>query len=82
MEYGELSRQDVYEACWSYVHNLTIDESISSEDPLIQSLAMLDKRLGKRRLKSIDQAKLHPLAKKLLTVRLESEGVRVDKTMR
>ena len=82
MEYGELSRQDVYEACWSYVHNLTIDESISSEDPLIQSLAMLDKRLGKRRLKSIDQAKLHPLAKKLLTVRLESEGVRVDETMR
>ncbi|AVV83514.1 hypothetical protein SPWS13_1721 [Shewanella putrefaciens] len=62
------------------MHDLTIDESISSEDPLIQSLAMLDKRLGKRRLKSIDQAKLHSLAKKLLTVRLESEGVRVVST--
>jgi len=76
MEYGELSRQDAYQSCWEFVHELTIDKSIASDDPLIQSLAMLDKRLGKRKLKALDDSNLHPLAKKLYSVRLESEGMR------
>ncbi|WP_444883383.1 SF0329 family protein [Microbulbifer sp. PSTR4-B] len=77
VEYGELSRQDAYQACWEFVHTLKIDEAINSENPLIQSLATLDKRLGKRRLKEIDTSTLHPLAKKLLAIRLESEGLRI-----
>ncbi|WP_444906688.1 hypothetical protein ACJJI3_16060 [Microbulbifer sp. ZKSA004] len=76
VEYGELSRQDAYQACWEFVHTLKVDEALNSENPLIQSLATLDKRLGKRRLKEIDAATLHPLAKKLLSIRLESEGIK------
>lgn len=69
VEYGELSRQDVYKACWEYLHDLSIDEALISDDPLIQTLAVMDARMGKRRLKAIDQAKLHPLALKLLEER-------------
>ncbi|WP_445365370.1 hypothetical protein ACJJJB_19895 [Microbulbifer sp. ANSA001] len=76
VEYGELSRQDAYEACWEFVHDLKVDEALDSKDPLIQSLATLDKRLGKRRLKEINTSNLHPLAKKLLSFRLEAEGIR------
>ena len=69
VEYGEKSRQDVYEACWLFVHDLSFDDAIKSEDPLIQSLMVLDKRLGKRRLAALDTEKLHPLAHKLLEIR-------------
>ena len=75
MEFGELSRQDAYQACWEFVHKLKVEEAISSENPLTQSLAILEKRLGKRRLKGINASALHPLAKKLLSVRLEAEGL-------
>jgi len=76
VEYGELSRQDAYQSCWDFIHELTIEASIDSEDPLIQSLAILDKRLGKRRLQTLIDVNLHPLAKKLLFIRLESEGLK------
>jgi hypothetical protein len=73
MEYGELSRQDVFKSCWEFVHTLSIDEAFSSEDPLIQSLAVLDKRAGKARLRSLNKSRLHPLAGRLLSVRLDAE---------
>lgn len=72
--YGELSRQDAYAACWAFVHELSIEEALADSDPLVQSLAVLDGRLGKRRLQTTDLAKLHPLAQKLAAIRLESEG--------
>lgn len=75
--YGELSRQDVYGACWEYVHDLSIDQAISSKDPLIQSLAMVDRRLGKRRLREIDDSSLHPLAKRLLHERMLAEKMEI-----
>jgi hypothetical protein len=73
--YGELSRQDAYQACWAFVHELSIEQALKDEDPLIQSLAMVDRRLGKRRLQKIAKDGLHPLALKLLEARLESEGL-------
>jgi len=73
--YGELSRQDAYQACWEFVHNLSIDDALSSEDPLVQSLAVIDTRVGKRKLKNIDVDKLHPLAAKLFTERCLAEGL-------
>ena len=69
VEYGEMSRQDVYEACWLFVHDLSFDDAIKSDDPLIQALMVLDKRLGTRRMATLDIAKLHPLAHKLLEIR-------------
>jgi|SRR5579884_264040 len=74
VEYGEMSRQDVYKACWEFVHDLSIQQALSDDDPLIQTLAVLDKRLGKRRLSAIDGEKLHPLAKKMFLLRTSIES--------
>lgn len=74
VEYGEMSRQDVYEACWEFVHHMSFDDAMRSDDPLIQSLMVLDKRLGKRRIDHVDATKLHPLANKLLEVRKSAEA--------
>jgi len=75
VEYGEMSRQDAYEACWSFIHELGFDEALTSDDPLIQSLAVLDSRLGKRRYAQVKDSALHPLERKLLETRLACEGV-------
>lgn len=73
--YGELSRQDAYHACWEFVHDLSIEEALSSDDPLVQSLSVIDSRVGKRKLKTIDVETLHPLAFKLFTERCLAEGL-------
>lgn len=69
--YGELSRQDAYEACWEFVHDLRSEQALNSEDSLIQTLAVIDKR----RLKEIEAENLHPFAKKLLLERCIAENV-------
>ena len=77
--YGELSRQDAYQACWEFVHDLSIDDALSSEDPLVQSLAVIDSRVGKRKLKMINVDTLHPLACKLFEERCLAEGLILKK---
>jgi len=72
-EYGEFSRQDVYEMCFDYVHTLSIEELLSSKNTFIQCLAVIDKRVGKRRLKKIDYDNLSLVAKKLFMERLKLE---------
>lgn len=74
VEYGEMSRQDVYEACWAFVHELPFDDALASDDPLIQTLAMLDRRLGKQRYAQVAQREMHPLARRLFEARMESEA--------
>ncbi len=73
VDYGEISRQDVYEACWAFVHELSFDDALGSDDPLIQSLAVLDRRLGKRRYTQVRDSTLHPLARKLFETRMACE---------
>ncbi len=73
LEFGEMSRADACAACWTFIHDLSIEEALSNPDPLIQSLAVIDHRLGKRRLRRIRPEQLHPLAAKLLEVRIEAE---------
>ena len=58
---------------FDYVHSVSHDEAIKSDDVLVQALAVLDSRLGKRRLEAFDDSALHPLAKKFLTIRQEAE---------
>ena len=72
MEYGELSRQNAYLSCWEYVHHLSIDEALGSSDPLIQALAVIDNRVGKRRLQKMKDEKLHPLVLKILSLRINN----------
>lgn len=73
--YGELSRQDAYQACWEFVHDLSIEQALNSKDPLIQTLAVIDARTGKRRLAEIETDNLHPLALKLFLERCIAENI-------
>ncbi len=75
LEYGELSRQNAYQSCWEFVHDLSVDDALSSDDPLIQTLAVLDSRLGKRRLNNLTSQDFHPLAKRMLDLRQHTEGI-------
>jgi hypothetical protein len=72
VEYGDFSRQDLYRSCWRYIHDLTIEAALESDDVLVQSLAILDKRLGQRRLMRINPEKLHPLVRVLFIERKTS----------
>ena len=72
-DYGELSRQDAYQACWAFVHELSIEQAMVDNDPLIQSLAMADARLGKRRLAAVDETRLHRLAAHILSLRRNAD---------
>ena len=73
VSYGDLSRQDIYLLCWEYIHCLSIDEALASKDLLIQSLAVIDYRVGKRRLEKLKKKKLHPLVGRLLDARIKTE---------
>lgn len=80
-EFGELSRQDAYQACWDFVHSLPIEAALADSDPLIQTLAVLDRRVGKRRLAELDVTRFHRLAAVLLGVRREAEGLQRSKVV-
>ena len=75
IEEGEFSRFDLHNCCWEYL-NLTVEEAIKHASPLINSLAILDKRFGKRRLLAIDKDALHPLTKSLFEFRLSVENLK------
>ena len=72
IEPGEFSRFDLHEACWGYIHS-SINDSLGSKNPLIASLAVLNAKVGKGRLKRLAAQKLHPLTRALLMVRLQAE---------
>ena len=74
VEPGEFSRFDLHEACWTYAHS-GVDESLRSDNPLIVSLAVLNGKVGKTRLRKIGSQKLHPLTRALLDFRLKAENV-------
>jgi len=80
-QFGELSRQDAYQACWDFVHTLPIEAALADPDPLVQTLAVLDKRIGKRRLSTLKNDRLHRLAAVLLGVRKEAEGLERPKVV-
>ncbi len=67
--YGEGSRQGAYKSLFSFVHELSHEAALKSEDGLIQALAIADARLGKRRLAHLRPENLSRLAAKLLEVR-------------
>lgn len=73
VEVGEFSRFDLHEACWRYLHS-SLNESIASPNPFIQSLAVLNARVGKHRLRRISLTHLHPLTRALLQFRMGAEA--------
>ena len=73
-EIGEFSKFDLSNCCYAYL-NMSIDEAINHQSPIINLLAVLDRRFGKRRLKELNIEKLHPLVNFFLNVRLEAENM-------
>ena len=75
-EAGVLSRNDFYEALYLYLET-SIEDAVNSDHPIVRGLAMLDGRLGKRRLQALRLPPgEHPLVHLLLTFRCEAEGLR------
>jgi hypothetical protein len=56
--------------------SIPIDEALASPSPLVRALAVIDRRVGKRRLRGLDIGPLeHPLVRELYFIRCEAEGV-------
>ncbi|MCB1035520.1 MAG: hypothetical protein KDD47_16980 [Acidobacteria bacterium] len=60
VEPGEFSRLDFHEACWAAL-KLPVQEALESSNPLVLTLALLDGRVGQRRLARMEPERLHPL---------------------
>ena len=59
----------------------SIDDALRSPSPLVRGLAVIDRRVGKRRLRSLEIGPdEHPLVRELYQLRREAEGIRGDYT--
>ena len=63
---------DLSDACWQYLQS-KVSESLVSGDPFVQSLAVLSGRVGRQRLRRLEQQTLHPLVSWMLRFRLDAE---------
>lgn len=48
--YGDLSCLGAYQGCWEFIHGISVELNLGPEDLLIRTLAIIDKKIGKRRL--------------------------------
>ena len=71
-ESGLLTPEEVRRALSDYPQ-LSIDDIIGSKNPVIRAFGMLDRRFGKRRVRSFDTAGEHPLVRTLHGLRCEAE---------
>jgi hypothetical protein len=77
-ERGVLSQGQFAQALADYC-DLPLEQALESPVMLHRALAVLDRRLGKRRLKVLElRTDEHVLVAKLLALRRESEGLRGD----
>lgn len=75
VEKGEFSMLDFTECSFAFL-NMNIDEAINHESPLINALAIIDKRFGKRRLTDFGNGNLHPLVNYFYNLRLEGGSLK------
>jgi hypothetical protein len=65
----------VYDSLVQY-SNFSIEDALISQDVIVQALALIDKRLGKRRLENLEfNSDTHPLVIKFFQIRCEGEGI-------
>lgn len=65
-----------YRALWNSL-SLSIDDALRSDEMLIRAFAMLDSRLGKRRLRALHLGDdEHPLVRQFYDLRCEAEGIK------
>ncbi len=58
--------------------NKSMDDILTSENPIIRAFGMLDKRLGKRCLRALKVKDDHPLVHTLYEFRCSSEGINIS----
>lgn len=58
--------------------NLSIEDVLTSDNVIIRALGMLDKRLGKRRLKGLDMQGEKELVRSFHRIRCDLEGIRLE----
>ena len=66
----------LYTALVNY-SNLSIDEALTSKNPLYRAFALFDRRIGKRRLLKMKTFE-HPLENKFFAIRCEAEGMSIS----
>ena len=71
---GLFSWWDLPRAAFDYL-NMSIDDALVTENTVIRAIAMLDRRLGRRRLILLDPEFEIPLVAQLLRFRLEVAGL-------
>jgi hypothetical protein len=75
---GIYSRQGFIEALEVYLQ-MSIEEAISSDNTIIRAISMLDRRVGKRRLRQIEFSETeHPLVKRFYELRCDVEDIRAS----
>ncbi len=73
---GVFSQQTYYDSLSEYSH-CSIDALLASPNTLIKCLAMLDARLGKRRLLKFDLSQEHQKVVEFYRIRCECEGLKI-----
>lgn len=72
---GVYSDNDASSELFEYL-SLSVEEALHSPSPLHRALAVLDARVGKRRLRVLAAAlDEHPLVRELLALRCEADGI-------
>ena len=66
--FGELQN-----SCWQYLQS-SLNDSLRSSDPFVSSLAVLNGKVGRTRLRRALTWELHPLTRAMLNFRLEAEA--------
>ena len=72
----EFTKFDFTNCCYSFL-TMSIDESLNHDSPIIRTFAVLDQRVGKRRLNKLNKVVVDPLVRYFLDIRLGSESVSV-----
>jgi hypothetical protein len=74
---GIFDSHDLPRSMFTYL-NLSIDDALTSDNPIIRAFAVLDRRCGKRRLSDFDATSEHLLVRQFYRFRCHVEGIRFD----
>ena len=73
---GVIPLWDFNDALFEYL-NMSLEQILSSDQMIVRAMGMFDKRLGKRRLASMDVSEEHELIQGFYRIRCAFEGLRV-----
>ena len=75
---GVLSQEEFYALLHEYLRT-SVAQSLTADNPITRALAVIDSRVGKRRLRQLAaHPDEHPLVRVLLAIRCEAEGIEIS----